>query len=75
MTKPHKKHFSMLRSFVLADLITLTNAACGAGSIFMCLRYLADQSRTALWLAIALLPLAVIFDFMDGAEARWRQQH
>lgn len=65
----------MLRSFVLADLITLANAACGAGSIFMCLRYLAQQSNIALWVAIALLPMAVIFDFLDGAVARWRQQH
>jgi CDP-diacylglycerol---serine O-phosphatidyltransferase len=75
MTKPRKKHFSMLRGFVLADLITLANAACGAGSILMCLRYLAEQSRGALWVAVGLLPLAVIFDFMDGTVARWRQQH
>ena len=65
----------MLRSFVLADLITLANAACGAGSILMCLRYLAEQSRAALWVAVGLLPLAVLFDFLDGAVARWRQQH
>jgi len=70
-----KKHFSMLRSFVLADLITLANAACGAGSIFMCLRYVAEHSRTSLWVAVGLLPLAVLFDFADGAVARWRQQH
>ncbi len=75
MASPPPKHFSMLRSFVLADLITLANAASGAGSIFMCLHYLADGSRPALWVAIGLLPLAVIFDFMDGAVARWRQQH
>ncbi len=75
MATPRKKHFSMLRSFVLADLITLANAACGAGSIFMCLRYLATQSHASLWVALALLPAAVVFDFLDGTVARWRKQH
>ncbi|MFH2008887.1 MAG: CDP-alcohol phosphatidyltransferase family protein [bacterium] len=75
MSSPPKKHFSMLRSFALADLITLANAGCGAGSIFCCLRYLAAGSRNSLWVAIGLLPLAVVCDFFDGAVARWRQKH
>ena len=29
------KHFSMLREFHLADFLTLANAACGCGSIFL----------------------------------------
>jgi CDP-diacylglycerol--serine O-phosphatidyltransferase len=75
MATPRPKHFSMLRTFVLADLITLANAACGAGAIFGCLRYLATGSRAAMWTAIGLLPAAVLADFLDGAVARWRRRH
>lgn len=69
------RHFSLLRTFVLADLITLANAACGAGAILGCLRYVAEGSRAAMWTALALLPLAVVADFLDGAVARWRNRH
>lgn len=64
----------MLRSFVLADLITLGNAACGSLSIFLCLRHVAEGSRGALWLAIGLLPVALVCDITDGMVARWRRK-
>ncbi|MEO7097318.1 MAG: CDP-alcohol phosphatidyltransferase family protein [Polyangiales bacterium] len=70
-----KKRFSMLRTFVLADLITLGNAACGTGAIFLCLRYVADGQRVYIWTALALLPLALICDVADGSVARWRRKH
>ena len=74
------RHFSMLRTFVLADLITLGNAACGTTSIFLCLAYLdptgqSHHSTAVLWTAIALLPIAFILDALDGAVARWRRNH
>lgn len=75
MASPRPKHFSLLRTFALADLITLANAACGAGAILLCMKYLAEGSRTALWTAIVLLPTAVVADFLDGAVARWRRKH
>jgi CDP-diacylglycerol--serine O-phosphatidyltransferase len=65
-----KPHFSMLRSYTLADLCTLANASCGTVAIFLCLRYLADGGHRYLGLAFLLLPLALIFDILDGYVAR-----
>lgn len=70
-----KKRFSMLRSFVLADVITLGNAACGTGAIFSCVRYVERGERGFLWTALALLPLALVCDVLDGSVARWRRKH
>jgi CDP-diacylglycerol--serine O-phosphatidyltransferase len=70
-----KKHFSMLREFALADLITLGNASCGTASIFLALNYAVEpRSPEYLWVAFALLPIALILDFMDGLVARWRKR-
>lgn len=69
-----KRHFSMLREFSAADLITLANGFAGTGSILATLQYLDTQDRRALWLAFALLPVALAFDFLDGRVARWRHQ-
>jgi len=66
-----KKHFSMLRSFAPADIITIGNAACGTASIFLCLSYLGnDLHRPYLWAAFGLLPAALLFDALDGFVAR-----
>jgi CDP-diacylglycerol--serine O-phosphatidyltransferase len=70
-----RKPFSMLRSFALADVITLGNAACGTGAIFSCLRYVEDKRAMYLWTALALLPLALVCDVLDGSVARWRRKH
>ena len=65
------KRFEMLRSYTLADLFTLSNAACGTGTMFVCLNYLAEGSPKAfLWPAFVMLPLALIFDVFDGYVAR-----
>lgn len=69
------KRFSMLRSFVLADVITLGNAACGTGAILACVRYVERGERLFLWLALGLLPLALICDVLDGSIARRRRKH
>ncbi|MBI1762021.1 MAG: CDP-diacylglycerol--serine O-phosphatidyltransferase [Acidobacteria bacterium] len=66
------KHFSMLRTFHLADLFTLANGACGVSAIFGAMKYLATQERWHLYVAFGLIPLALVFDVLDGRIARWR---
>ncbi len=68
------KHLSMIRSFHLADWVTLGNAACGVIAIFAVMRYLQSQDVQHLLLACALIPLAFVLDVFDGRIARWRQQ-
>jgi len=63
-------HFSLLKSFTLADFITLVNAVSGVSSIFACLEYALSGERRYLWIAIGLVPLAALADFMDGRVAR-----
>lgn len=72
-----RRHFSMLRDFQLADWFTLANAFCGTGVIFAAMRFLqdggaVDSRRDLLW-GMALIPLAFVFDALDGRVARWRQ--
>ncbi|OZJ02419.1 hypothetical protein BZG36_04765 [Bifiguratus adelaidae] len=67
-------HFSMVRNFQVADLITLLNGACGAMSIHSNMRYLVNGNTVDLWLAIILMPLGMMFDFLDGRVARWRNE-
>jgi CDP-diacylglycerol--serine O-phosphatidyltransferase len=64
----------MIRSFAFADLITLGNGMAGTGSIFASLKSVSTGNRDFLWLAMGLLPLAMVFDFLDGRVARWRQK-
>jgi CDP-diacylglycerol---serine O-phosphatidyltransferase len=64
----------MIRSFVLADLLTLGNGVCGSGSVLAAMNYLVTAEPRWLLLAMALLPIALIFDFADGRVARWRQR-
>lgn len=68
-----KRHFSMLREFQLADWFTLGNAFCGTGAVFAALRYLQEGLRHDLLLGMALIPLAFVFDALDGRVARWRK--
>jgi CDP-diacylglycerol---serine O-phosphatidyltransferase len=70
-----RKHLSMFRSFVLADLITLANASCGMAVIFLCLNRLAEQQAPYLWLVFVISPLAVVFDVLDGFVARRQARH
>ena len=71
--KPH--HFSMIRGFQLADLFTLANASCGMASVFASMTYLVSPSIGLFTLAVALVPLALVFDTLDGRIARWRHAH
>jgi len=68
MTAP--RHLSMLRSYTRADALTIGNAACGTIAIFLCLDYLASGTRGFLWIVFLLLPLALVFDALDGYVAR-----
>lgn len=68
-----KRHFSMLRDFQLADWFTLANAFCGTGAVFAAMRFLQEGVVRDLLAGMALIPLAFIFDALDGRVARWRQ--
>jgi CDP-diacylglycerol--serine O-phosphatidyltransferase len=61
---------SMLRSFTPADALTIGNASCGTIAVFLCLDYLATDNVRFLWIAFFLLPLALLFDVLDGYVAR-----
>ncbi|KAK8221964.1 CDP-diacylglycerol-serine O-phosphatidyltransferase [Zalaria obscura] len=69
-------HFSMVRAFHLADLITLGNGFCGVMSVFSSMRYCLGSSSdySNLWAALAFMPFGLFFDFMDGKVARWRKK-
>jgi CDP-diacylglycerol--serine O-phosphatidyltransferase len=66
--------FSLVRSFVLADVLTLLNGACGTGSVFALMQYLVSAEHRFLVAAFALMPLALAFDVADGRVARWRHE-
>jgi CDP-diacylglycerol--serine O-phosphatidyltransferase len=68
------RRFSMIRSFVLADLLTLGNGFCGAGAVLASMQFLATDEARWLLTAMALLPFALVFDFADGRVARWRRR-
>lgn len=62
--------WSLVRSLTPADVITLINAICGTFSVLSTLKYSSSADRIYLWLAIGLLPIAGLADFMDGRVAR-----
>lgn len=74
MSQQAPRHFSMIRSFALADLLTLGNAFCGSGALFATIQFVDKGDRSFLWLAFALLPVALILDVLDGTVARWRRR-
>ena len=69
------RHFSMIRSFHLADFFTLANAACGVIGVFLAMSYVGSLWPLHFYAAAAMAPLAFVFDVLDGRVARWRQQH
>jgi CDP-diacylglycerol--serine O-phosphatidyltransferase len=71
---PKKPHFSLLRTFAFADLITLGNAAAGTASILLAMTYVASGDGAAMAWALGLLPLALVLDVLDGHVARWRHK-
>jgi CDP-diacylglycerol--serine O-phosphatidyltransferase len=60
----------MLRGYRLADLLTLANGAAGTGSVFAAMSYLTAPEHWRIYVALALLPLALILDIADGRVAR-----
>src|SRR5687768_8482717 len=70
-----QRHFSMIRGFQLADLFTLANAACGAGSVFLAMQFVDTGDIVHFLWAAALAPAAFIFDVFDGRIARARGTH
>jgi CDP-diacylglycerol---serine O-phosphatidyltransferase len=72
--KERRKRFTMLRTFVAADVLTLGNGFCGAGAVLALMQAIATQDERWLWLAIGLLPVALVLDFADGRVARWRRR-
>jgi len=64
----------MIREFHLADWFTLANAVCGVGALFSTMTYLQTQQVFHIYLACALVPVALVFDVLDGRIARWRQR-
>lgn len=68
------KRFQMIREFHLADWFTLGNAICGVGALFSTMTYLQSDNVRHLLFACGLIPLAMVFDVLDGRIARWRQK-
>ena len=71
---PARRRFSMIRSFVMADFLTLGNGFCGSGSVLAAMQFLATGDDRWLVFALVLLPVALVFDFADGRAARWRRR-
>lgn len=71
-TNPRRRHFSMIRSFHLADVFTLMNGFLGAGAVLAFMRFVADRHSTYFWVGAALLPVALVMDSLDGRIARRR---
>ncbi|CAO3668734.1 unnamed protein product [Umbelopsis vinacea] len=67
------RHFSMVRNFYIADVITLMNGICGTMSIFSSMRYIVSNDRCDLHAAMWYMPFGLLFDFFDGRVARWRK--
>jgi CDP-diacylglycerol---serine O-phosphatidyltransferase len=72
MPEPERRHFSMIRSFHIADAFTLANGFLGAGAVLAFMRFCIDDDRKFFWLGAALLPLALVMDAADGRIARRR---
>ncbi|OBZ75529.1 CDP-diacylglycerol--serine O-phosphatidyltransferase [Grifola frondosa] len=67
-------HFSLVRNFRLADLVTIANGICGSFSIFMSAKYLLTNDEDYLWSALVFPVAGLMFDFFDGKVARWRNE-
>jgi CDP-diacylglycerol---serine O-phosphatidyltransferase len=69
-----RRHFSMIRSFHVADFFTIANGFCGVGAIFEAMKYLSTNETRHIYVAALLVPVALVFDVLDGRIARWRHQ-
>ncbi|KAJ7156037.1 CDP-diacylglycerol-serine O-phosphatidyltransferase [Mycena crocata] len=66
-------HFSLVRNFRLADLVTIMNGVCGSFSVFSSAHYLLNNDIDYLWSALSFPLAGLMFDFLDGKVARWRK--
>ena len=64
--------FSFVRSLSLSDYLTMANGLGGAGAMLAVLGYLASGRPALLALAMALYPVCLAMDFLDGRVARAR---
>jgi CDP-diacylglycerol---serine O-phosphatidyltransferase len=62
----------MIRSFHLADLFTIANGFCGVAAIFESMKFLRSGDQRDAFAAAILIPIALVFDLLDGRLARWR---
>ncbi len=62
----------MIRTFQVADLFTIANGFCGMLAIFGAMTFLSTRAARYLYLAAVLIPVALIFDVLDGRIARAR---
>ena len=69
-----RRHFSMIRNFHLADLFTISNGFCGVWAIFEAMKFIRTSEASHIYKAALLVPLALIFDVLDGRIARWRHK-
>ena len=68
------RHFSMIRSFQLADVLTIANGFCGVAAVFEAMTFLSTGNRRRLYTAALLIPVALAFDVLDGRIARTRHR-
>jgi CDP-diacylglycerol--serine O-phosphatidyltransferase len=62
----------MIRAFHLADVFTIANSFCGMVAIFEAMTFVRSHATWHLYLAAVLIPVALVFDVLDGRIARWR---
>lgn len=75
MVQKQRRHFSMIRNFHLADLLTIANGCCGIAAVFHAMRFLEQHEPRQIYFAALLIPVAIVFDVLDGRIARWRHTH
>lgn len=68
------RHFSLVRNFRVADVITIMNGVCGALSIFSSCQFLVSLELHYLHRACLFPILSLGFDFLDGKVARFRRE-
>lgn len=69
-----RTHFSMLRTLRAADFLTLLNGIAGMGAVLAFLRFCTDGQPSSFWIGAFLLPVALLFDVLDGRVARLRNE-
>lgn len=74
MARADTRHFSLLRDLHVADFLTLGNGVAGMGAVLAFLSYCSDDRLAAFWVGAALLPVALLFDVLDGRVARLRHE-